>query len=88
MYIQEHAWGKLKHETTDREIHEVPEELTKIRMNSKLQTLMREHPYAQAWIPGPYTPEEIASALKTQKIIGRRVRTDYLRRPTKLYGGA
>ena len=60
MYIQEHAWRKLRHETTDYETHEIPDGLTQIRTNSKLQTLIRGNPYAQEWVSRPYTPEEIA----------------------------
>ena len=67
MHIQEHTWRKLNHEPPNHEIQEIPEELAKIRTNSKLQTLMREHPHTQEWITRPYTHGEICKNAKTLK---------------------
>ena len=64
MHIQEHTWRKLKNGPTEHEIHEIPEELTQVRINSKLHTLTREIPSTKEWITRPYTHEEITKTLK------------------------
>ena len=66
-HIQEHTWRKLKHEPTKHEIHKIPDGVTHIRTESKLQTIMRGRPHTQEWIARPYTHDEIAGTPETQK---------------------
>ena len=73
MYIPEQTWKNIYHGITRQGITRIPDELTEIRMNSKLQTLMQERPEVEQRIAQPCAAEEtknVLAGLKNSKSMG------------------
>ena len=67
MYIKPQTWTNIKQGNARRGAQCVPEELVQIRQNSRIQTLMQEHPIVEQWLPKPYTEDEVAIVLRNLK---------------------
>ena len=65
----------------------IQEELTVIRRNSELQTLIREHPEVEKWTTRPYAAGEINNVLAGLKTTDQWALTESWGKYTKYYVG-
>ena len=75
MFIREQTWANIKHGNTRHGITSIPEKLTKIRTNSKLQTLTQGNLNVEQRISQPYNADEITSVI-TNLINNKSMGTD------------